>query len=383
MICTIWRFEAMDSLFFRDGRPMNVGESAWVDSGFPPSGQSLQGAIRTAILEHSGVNIESFQQGKLGDLNKEIGDCNSLGNMSLTGGFLESQGKLVFPVPLDVVINDKHSFGLLKPLENGIESDLGGIQLPAISEAGYKPIGEKFIRSSALENILAGNIETLKKDHLFSMIAETRSEQNALCDREYKIGLARNNKTRTAKEGMLFAIAPLRPRDGIRIAVQVDGVRKSTQPKSGFVQKLGGEGKLARVEISDKPLAFPESPKMNRSDGKVRFKLVFTTPALMPLHGWLPANFKASTDRQILMRWCGALGECEVDIVSACIGKPVKIGGWNLALRRSEDLRAFIPAGSVYFCETTASPDRVKKLHGLKIGERTEYGYGHVLIGTW
>lgn len=51
---------------------------------------------------------------------------------------------------------------------------------------------------------------------------------------------------------------------------------------------------------------------------------------------------------------------------------------------RPKPLRSFIPAGSVFFCEAEADQEEaVRTLHNSKIGQETEYGFGHILIGKW
>jgi CRISPR-associated protein Cmr3 len=56
----LWRFTPLDTLFFRDGRPFNAGETVWLESLFPPSGRTLQGVIRSAIIEYSGNGLEDL-----------------------------------------------------------------------------------------------------------------------------------------------------------------------------------------------------------------------------------------------------------------------------------------------------------------------------------
>lgn len=51
-----WFFiEADDVLMFRDGRPFTAGESHVIQSLFPPSPLTLQGALRSYILNQAGV----------------------------------------------------------------------------------------------------------------------------------------------------------------------------------------------------------------------------------------------------------------------------------------------------------------------------------------
>jgi len=120
MTIRTWQFNAADSLFFGGGKPMNAGESYWIDSQFPPTGLTLQGAIRTAVLYYTGADIDAFTTGDPclddgGSLKNEIGSAKSLGNLKLTGPFLHNNGELLFPAPLDLMSNRYGQRALLKP----------------------------------------------------------------------------------------------------------------------------------------------------------------------------------------------------------------------------------------------------------------------------
>lgn len=380
---SLWKFSAMDSLFFRDGRPMNAGESAWIDSQFPPTGQTLQGAIRAAILDYVDADIQKFQGGENclpangGSLREEIGDGGSIGNLDLCGPFVACNDELFFPVPLDLVKNKQHAFSLLSPSEKPVTSDMGCLRLPSVTGQGFKTEEGKYISSSTMTTLLQGKTDNLQ---LLPLIAASENE-DALADREPKVGLARDNQKRTNTEGKLFAIAPIRPRTGVTINVQATGIKSSHCPSNTFVQKLGGEGKVARLSVEvGQQLTMPV-PHINQLADRIRFKIVFISPALLEEGLLLPvSNRQTETD----FLWQGAVNSCELKVVTACIDKPVKIGGWNLMKRCSEPLRPFIPAGSVFFCEADISRKQaVINLHNSKTGKDTQYGFGHILIGKW
>ena len=64
----IWRFRALDTLFFRDGTPFNMEETGVAPQGvFPPSIFTLQGAIRAAMAHF----IKQWVPGK--EWPKELG----------------------------------------------------------------------------------------------------------------------------------------------------------------------------------------------------------------------------------------------------------------------------------------------------------------------
>lgn len=319
-----WQFNAADSLFFGAGKPMNAGESSWIDSQFPPTGLTLQGAIRTAVLYCTEADIDAFTHGKPcfpdgGGLKAEIGDATELGKLDLTGPFLHDNGELLFPAPLDLMSNDQGQHALLKPANEPTTCDLGNIRLPAVDGKGYKVSENCYVNYNDMAKLLNGETDGIELIPLFT----DDPDGKALADKEPKIGLARNNKTRKYEEGMLFAIAPVRPRKNVSLHLRVQGIAPEHLPQNTFLQRLGGEGKLASISVSEKDIKMPPARIMPDNE-KVRFKLVFTQPVLMPVDGWLLEGFALSEEKD---RWIGQLNVCEVAILSACIGKPVKLGG--------------------------------------------------------
>ena len=377
---TTLQLDAMDTLFFRDSRPMNAGESAWIESMFPPTGRTLQGAIRTAILDYIEESYESFQSNE--QLVEEIGDAHSLGLLELTGPWFKQQDTIYFPAPLDLVKNQDDEYQLLTPSKTPIECDLGNVHLPAVEGSGYKAQESKYISNIGMQTLLEGTINNDISKQITKRVNDTPAE-TALADREPKVGLARNNQTRTNREGMLFAIAPIRPRQGVSLCINIENLPQGKFPTNPLLQRLGGEGKLSHIE-SIAPLTMP-SACMNEIGNEVRFKMVLTTNALMPNQGWLPDGFQLTTTSDgTAQTWQGNISGICLEIITACIGKTVKQGGWDHQNHQSRPLQSFVPAGSVYYCKCSKEDkQKIHALHGCKIGNETEYGFGHILIGQW
>ncbi|MDH3348452.1 MAG: hypothetical protein OEM02_10210 [Desulfobulbaceae bacterium] len=384
---SIWTFEAMDSLFFRDGKPMNAAESTWIESVFPPSGQTLQGAVRAAVLQYLGADIKAFQEGKpcLRDgssLKEELGDHQTIGQLNLTGPFVCENGQPLFPAPFDVVRNEFGNHELLKPAPSPMESDLGPVRYPVASDMGFKPLAGSYVSAEMLRHFLNGKLEYVKPGCFSPLYAGEGGGGAPLTDREPKVGLARDNASRINEEGMLFAIAPVRPRKGVSLALKISGLKSSYYPDEPFLQRLGGEGKMARIKTHG-VLSVPKPGSLTVDNGRIRFKIVLTTPGRMPQDGWLPADFQKyqTSDYQV---WRGREAGCSFDIISACLGKSLKIGGWDMAAKQSRPLINYVPAGSVYFCEANADQkEAILGLHNKKTGTCTQYGCGHMMIGTW
>ncbi len=97
----------------------------------------------------------------------------------------------------------------------------------------------------------------------------------------------------------------------------------------------------------------------------------------------MPDGFKAiETDTQTV--WEGTLAGKTLRIISAVIGKPVKEGGWDMVAKQPKPLKNLVPAGSCFFCTSKEPLETLQKtLHGLQIGQETEWGRGLIAAGYW
>lgn len=399
----LYLLEALDRCFFRGSKPFNAGETQWVASEFPPSPRVMQGMLRSAIGEHLGVDWTEFRNenghahnlGNSLDLVQQIGDATSLGKLRLIGPFPHLDNELLFPSPLDLYLGKDNSFGLLQPGTIATSCDLGEVRLPAASEPGIKVMEGRFVTANLMQVLLAGDVSKVQevthengtgKGNLWPLYPpEDKPKAPALADLEPKIGLKRDNTIRRNVDGMLYGIAFARPRNGVRLAIYVsgEGLDERIHPERTSVVRFGGEGKLARLDVCTVTNDMrPTCSQLHNKNGLIRFRLVLATPALMPIGGWLPEGFTQNSGSPTA--WNGTVGGVTCTIVSACIGKAVKIGGWDLKNNSPRTLQSLVPAGSVYFCEADASEKtNIEKLHGSHIGSKTEYGFGHMLVGTW
>jgi CRISPR-associated protein Cmr3 len=188
---------------------------------------------------------------------------------------------------------------------------------------------------------------------------------------EPRVGLERDLATRTAKEGQLYSTAQIRPHNGeLKLGVMVGGIEEAWHPQEPLLIPLGGEGRLARVEVVDPPELFPTPP--NAFDGQgdmVRFMVILATP------GW----YENLSD-VVRKGPPGLPGNC----VSACIGKLQRVGGWDLQRRKPRPLEPILPAGSCWFMEASAKEAKtILEWHGKVSGHKAQYGFGKLLIGNW
>lgn len=364
-----WEFEALDTLFFRGPAPFHAGEGGQVgqQSLFPPSINTIQGAIRYQLAVARG-----WSPGKDRLWPKELGDNDNLGDLRLRGPFLCKAGKVLYPVPLFLLRrillgadgdDAKINYYRLIPGEE-VQSDLGQVRLPVMpaGSAGAKPMVKYWLTKSAMEKVLAGGVPSSKD--LFSACELWKSES--------KVGIKIDTDTRTAKESMLYTVGMVRPFEDVTLVVSVDGVQREWARGLEQVVHLGGEGKLARLQVIDEELDYPSVPKLTQVNGKLLFTVSLITPGL----------FGEATKQVIRGELPDIPGRC----VTACLGKVEQVGGWDLKLGLPRPLRPLIPTGSTWFFEgDPCDLDKIKKLHGCCLGDQQSksYGYGHILIGRW
>ena len=371
----------IDAWFFRDGHPYNERESnqTGVESVFPPSPQTVVGAIRAALARSQGWSGRSHERWSE-KLQKTLGDgFDNLGPLRFTAPLparLERvAGQLVavplFPIPLHVVGSVSRCPEHAKPIwtpkvllapGKALVCDQGEMRLPAVSGQGLKTGDGRWITMNGLERILAG--EPPDEKQIVS--------SEALWKYEYRIGLARGDDTRTAEEGMLYSPVFIRPQPDTVLSVTVSGL-----PSEWSLPELiafGGEGRMAKCEPVELIDLHTMTEDSIRRDGG-RLVVVLLSPLC-----WSVGNggvMKGPGVGDFLPGLEGAR------IISACVGKPIRIGGWNSLKNEPLPLRPYLPAGSVFFCQCDAAIDSVLKKHDDHIGELTAYGFGHIAVGAW
>ncbi|QKG83298.1 type III-B CRISPR module-associated protein Cmr3 [Kroppenstedtia pulmonis] len=357
-----WIFRPLDTWFFRGGMPFNRGEKSAVqpESVFPPPMQTLQGAIRTTLAQRQG-----WKPGN--PLPSELGDPNSLGNLGLTGPILlYGEQEVLFPAP-NLLVGEKSPKKpwQLTRLSPGpaVWTDMGKVSLPVPLDKTVKGKAlDVWLNRQGMEAVLSGGMP----------LDQGIYRAKDLWEAERRVGLMRDEKTRTAKDHHLYMPIHTRPRQGLAVAVGVQGVPEDWHPQETVVS-LGGEGRSAAVEVRDQ-LQQESSEWLTPPELVVKEDRLFYTVTLITPGSFPDKNEAAQRGLP------GLPGCCR----SACIGKPEQIGGWDVVNNRPRPLKPWLPAGSTWWMEADEQDqERVVSLHGAKIGSQTEYGMGQLVIGTW
>ena len=372
-----WRFDPLDSWFFREARAFDISGSNELNSLFPPPARTVAGAVRTLIGETQGVDWQEFASAeKYTDLKQSIGSDDDLGALRIRGPYPLWNNERLYPAPLHLLAKEQE-YVFLKP-GVVVQCDLGKVKLPKLEKAlsGAKPLEEKALSGAKpLENawLTSTDLQRVLKGKLPEKVWYSRD----LYSVESRLGIARNNAQRTVADGLLYQTRHIRPRAELAIGATVSGIDPELYSAHGVI-RFGGEGRASTVTVEESSLPLVEAPKTNSSN----LLLVLLTHADFDGKWELP-GFHAETQGDVKI-WRGIINGIELILHSAVLGKAVREGGWDLLNKKPRPVQSLIPAGSVYFCTVQGDVQAaVKTLHGCHIGQHTALGRGELAIGFW
>ena len=376
--------QANDTFFFRDGRPFTKGDQSEGYSIFPPLPPTILGALRTAYIAEHG-DLSAFYAGKM---EMTIGTPDSLGSISLNGVFLAyRESTIYYPIPLDLVVKKNETNNRLYVLEVGTKSS----NLSSNASLTYllKWSGAEDVESETngrlegidmTEYLLGGQTEFIFRPH------------EDFIHNEPKIGIERDYRTSAAKDNMLYRINMsrfqsqfLNPNERKALSdlgFVVDYQCDIELPENGLL-KLGGEGRSFTYKRSchtPDPLAANEDmaalKAAIRSSGA--FKLYFVTPAIFD-QGWLPKWIDKNTYK-------AKNQSLSFELITAAVGKPIAIGGWDMKKNMPKPTRQAVPAGSVYYFEISDDScvdTIVNTFHYKNISDyQAKEGFGLCFVGV-
>ena len=406
----LW-IEPLDVLLFRDSKPFTAGESHRAKSAFPPTPYPFVGAVRSRILADVlplvGSDFHAYrehitgkgQHQELNDIVAMLGDAKSYGRLRFRGPFLarkKSDGAYepLFPAPRDL-------FGsrCLNPL--AVAQQPPGVSVAPAANASGNPVllwSREPLGSELKDILLSAN----EMSGYLQGKAVTVAEQKLVMP-ELRVGITLKSGQRAAQEGMFYMPEMIRLASkngqagfvfeisGLSFAdASQESLRDYVLPSKGLLQ-LGGESRAVQYErIDSNPLQALASLKpLNNA----RFKLYLATPAIFQ-QGWLPdfidGNTLAVKDNREL-RGTGV----DFKLIAAVVGKPLPIGGWDLAKNEPKPMYKAVPPGSVYFFELQNGDIKdvmelfhlTCKVQGLTddqgLQRLAQIGFGLTLVGSW
>jgi len=363
------KINALDTLFFRDGKPFARGAETWADAVFPPYPSVIYGALRSAYFaEH----------------HKELSKANTpddpTRSLQITNLYLAVDDQAFYSLPLDQVIKKGSKLeSLTIPLSSNKYSEVIS-SCPTIELLCTKTVEivetvkGGILNSYDMEDYLNGKTTYISFDQISNYLTS-----------EAKVGIGRDHSTHTSDESFLYRVGMNRlssrkefnkETQQLSLVVAFNGLDLK---QKGFI-RLGGEGKGAVYDQTDEV-----SLSTNNFDIKEnRFKLIFTTPAIFD-KGWLPSWLDENT-------LTGEFNDISLKLITAAIGKSCSIGGFDLKKGFHKPMYQAVPAGSVYYFEvenlSNIQDDFTSKLidvfHGKALSDKNEHkkqGFGIALIG--
>lgn len=374
--------EAIDVWLFRDGRPFDAFSDHRAESTFPPYPTVVQGAIRSHQLFAVKKSIDLRDPKEIASA---VGTADNYGDLLLRGPFLarkeNDQVVRYLPVPAHAMLTED-GYVALTP-----EPQRATVKTNAPTPMLLWPKGEP------QKNELG---QWLCEDQVCSLLAKPKAVQQTQAEpdktffeRESRLGIARDDARRTTEEGALYEVEFIRPYKNVGLLLEVEGY--DGWPPSG-VMRIGGEGRAARFEqVSSFPLPSP-SMEEGKDEGEKknapfasssaspwptplvplpkRFLVYFATPSYF-LNGWLPERWEKFFDG-------------EVKLQAAALGRFHSVGGFDWAKNDHKPSRRYVPAGAVYFFESTGETALKSSVTQNAITDLgAEIGFGQILIGEW
>jgi len=342
-------FRAIDTWMFKEARPMDGFGGSELSSTFPPPVRTLLGALRAQIGEAQKVDWSRFPQ-EYPDLVSRIGDATHFGTLTCKGVFPRYKAQTLYPLALHIVSLKEEEKELFETMRIGdaVECDLGVVRLPTLpqkDDVRYNPFEKAaFVNASQLMRILGGEAPT-------EVVHETE-----LFAYESRVGIGRNNETRTVRDAQLYQTRHIRPCKDVEIVLEINGIE--LLPQSGLC-RLGAEGRAAAFEHCSAS-AIPKPNKPNAPVEGVFFTLI--TPALI--------------DPKAPMG---------TPVTSACVGKSFREGGFDMKAKASRSAQSYLPAGSTWFIAMDEAEAQrfIEKHHETQIGDEQELGRGRIVCGYW
>jgi len=381
-----FQLTALDTWFFRESRPHDAAGASELSSLFPPPVRTVAGAIRTFLGDSVNIDWQAYSKGNGSvhdetglDFKQAVGDSDTLGKLSIRGVWVTRAGKNLYPVPLYLMHKEKQLARL--QIGDRVSCDLGYVRLPELPESlekGYKNIEQSWVTAKGMSRLLQGKLPD--NTDIVSL------EQ--LLQAESRLGISRDNSTRSVTDGQLYQTRHLRFKDDVAIALNISGLepRLAAKLNSGQADiiRLGGEGRMAALNI------LPDSENMPglKPDSQPLSKFIIHFITAADFDGQMfPDSFKAVAENGQVIHWQGSLQGIELIIEAAVIGKVHREGGWDMKQHRPRAVKSYIPAGSAWFCRladpSVSRETLINALHETCIGRDTQWGRGQILIGNW
>jgi hypothetical protein len=399
-----------DTLFFRDGRPMEGALAGHGDAWPLPTvaNSALHAALHDA-LQSSLLTGQAHRHDHRRGTERHLKDIRAFGSLVSAGPFpVGPEGTWFFPRPLDLT-------GITLAPTLAPRAQTGCSSLPA-------PLSATLVSNQPPTKTAPAKAWLSAADFTAYLTGSDSPPQSAVDDHdvfiaESSIGIAMDSTTGTTREGQLYSAHSLRLREGWKIGLlastdekQPDGSRRELLGQDLFKTGrghliLGGQQRVCTVQCSPaSPIPLPRGRHDGfalTSAGEYLVKWVLLTPAIYPAitqgtskrdrprnghcGGWLP-NWVDERTGQVLLqivdeqerlrrRKLNYAGQgyrtdenataIAARLVAARIEKPLPITGWangddtlgDESRSGAKSTHLAVPAGAVYYFACDSAKD--------------------------
>jgi CRISPR-associated protein Cmr3 len=349
---------------------------------------TVQGMVRSKLLS---LHFRPWTKDwtKSHPVKQVVGPPGGLpGTLKIRGPWLVTKGQWLLPAPLDLVREtSSYKAAALSPdLNSPPSSNLPGKLVPLKPPEeweGFAGVSGWLSWEAYQEYLIKGQV-TLKPE-------ENWWPPEKLWVEELRPGIGMEYSRNRVKEGMLYFARHVRLHEGVSLGIEVSGLESLNSPWGELpaLASLGGEGRAVRLEEGPPPpWHCPPDRLREEVTASSRFKLVLTQPAWFRkgwYPDWLDPDSGSCSYNGLTARW-----------VAARIERPVKIGGWDMAAGRPKPLRAFVPAGAVFYFDQAQATEAIFSAfwnrclsqnptdkNGQPIEAFDQIGFGPGLVGSW
>ncbi len=338
------KIQALDTLFFRDGKPFSMGEETTIETKLIPFPSVFWGAIFTRLLVDEKV--------KKADIEKL-----SIGRIFL---YDEKNHRFLLPAPADLFTDKENNIYTerYQEIKEEVVSNNISTKYIVMPQKDVKRIENSFIDVYSFVPYMKqfdNDIAVFKIDEILTT--------------ETKIGIKRDNSTNTNEDGNLYRIPMLRFNEGWSYLVEYELEGDLKLEKNGIL-KLGGEGKTVNfTEYKDAILKITQEVFVEKDEF---FKIYASSPLILNSFDFISWTKLFNSH---LKNW---------ELVSVCNSAPLSIGGWDLKERKPKKMKKALPAGSVFVfknLDNTLSTSKIRDTFQKLLNEtETRFGFNQFEI---
>ena len=358
-----------ETFFFRDARPFDKGEG-WASGIFPPLPSTVYGAFRTAAISQKSTIAEYYDTAKKISIRTEMGSPITYGSFCIRSLLLHNRYGCLVPMPLDLLEDENNNLYALIPNNRKIISDLSFDFYMSLNP-GFEEPKVSWLDCYGIKDYLFGKSKI-----------DIRKSEKLLIEEEIKTGIEKNPNKGSAEEHMLYVQKMLRLNDSYEFSVDADNI--SSVDTEGIL-KIGHDGRMFSYRITDggnfNSLNSSKDYIINEIEKNKKFKILFTSPAILE-NGWAPRGVEKP---DYIWQPTDSL---KIKIKSAVLGKPMRVGGWDMKTKQPKLMRKAVSPGSVYYCELVKGTvsELFDALFDKNISDADDnlakQRFGHILIGA-